>query len=140
FEIRVVAQASECEIAASLPCCLAMIWKWIVVGSVSMTVEARWRQRQARRGRGAGLEHGSRPGTRSVDAWQPLGKRWTIRWRRRERSPRASMLSCDKHPPTGEYHDPEIEQIPPGRDLRDARCRRTGKSCASRRYRSQRRR
>jgi hypothetical protein len=23
------------------------------------------------------------------------------------------MLSCDKLPPTGECHDPEIEQIPP---------------------------
>src|SRR5262249_5635682 len=90
-----------------------MIWKWIVVGSVSMTVEARWRQRQARRGRGAGLEHGSRPGTRSVDAWQPLGKRWTIRWRRRERSSRASMLSCDKHPRLASAMTPRLTRCRP---------------------------
>src|SRR6516225_11992031 len=52
--------------------------------------------------------------------------------RRRDRSPRASVLSCDNLPPTGECHDPEIEQIPSGRDLRDARGWRIGKFCASR--------
>src|SRR5262249_58733910 len=57
---------------------------------------ARWRWRRARTRGNAGLEQRSRPGTRSVYACQPLGKRWTISWRRRELIPRASMLSCDK--------------------------------------------
>src|SRR5262249_60395415 len=50
---------------------------------------------------------------RRVYTCQPLGRRWTIRWRRREPSPRASMLSCDNHPRLASAMTPRLKRYRP---------------------------
>src|SRR3984893_11151337 len=72
---------------------------------------------------------------------QPLGKRSMLSSHGGENDLRLThAILRQTSPQLASAHEPEIDQIPPGRDLRDARCRRIGKSCARRRHRSQRRR